>query len=113
MTADLSFFAPWMLVPSLAVIVVAILHKRYLFKPNSGLSAFRQLMVVFILYELPGISAIFFAVLSAANLASRWGYLIHPLLTELVFYAGCFGFTMGVIRSEVRSVARKRQTHDA
>jgi hypothetical protein len=107
--SDLSFFAPWMLLPGLAVTAAALVHKRYFFKPNSKASPLSQFMKVFCLYMLPGVVALFFAGLSAANLALQAGYPVPPLLGQLVFMACCFGFTALVIRNEVAALARGKR----
>jgi hypothetical protein len=102
---DLSFFAPWMLWPSLGVMAVVIGHKRYFFEPNQKSSPLGRFMLVFLLYFLPCLVALFFAVLSATNLALRAGYGVPPLLRQLVFFGGCLGLVVLVIRRETLAVA--------
>ena len=109
---DLPFYAPWMLGPSLVVMAAVVGHKRLFFTTNPKHSPLRGWMLVFFLYFLPGLVALFFAVLSATNLAMQAGYSVPPLLRQLAFFAGCFGLVALVIRKETRAVAARVRTHD-
>ena len=82
------------------------------FTTNPKHSPLRGWMLVFFLYFLPGLVALFFAVLSATNLAMQAGYPVPPLLRQLIFFAGCFGLVALVIRKETRAVAARVRTHD-
>jgi hypothetical protein len=104
--SPLAFFQPWMAIAAAVVLAAVIIHKHQYFRPATGASLMRRILMVSARYFLPAAIAWFFIAGMGLRILAESGFSFSGALASACTALGVFVLGGFILRDELTE-ARK------